>query len=44
LFSGLSWNTLKDNTGRTSQIAWQQTRPTPGTILAVGGAVKSSET
>jgi hypothetical protein len=44
LFSGIAWDTLKNNSERTSQIAWQQERPTPGTILAMGGFVKSSET
>lgn len=43
LFTGIISTQVKDDYGWTSQLAWQQTRPTPGTILAVSGYIETSE-
>ncbi len=43
LFSGIISSTIADNHRWESQIAWQQTRPTPGTILAISGYLEVQE-
>jgi hypothetical protein len=43
LLTGIISNTLDDHYSWTAQIAWEQTRPTPGTILAISGYIETSE-
>lgn len=43
LFSGILSDTIQDDYSFDGMISWQQTRPTPGQILAVGGYIQAQD-
>lgn len=43
LFSGVVTDTITDDYSFDGMISWQQTRPTPGQILVVGGYIESQD-
>lgn len=42
-YSGISWDSLNDDYGFTSQIAWEQTRPYPALIQAIEGYIETQD-
>lgn len=43
LYSGISWDSINDDYGFTSQIAWQQERPYPALIQAIEGYIETQD-
>jgi hypothetical protein len=43
LFTGTQWDTLNDDAGFSSALAWQVTRPYPCTVTAIGGFITTQD-
>lgn len=43
LYSGILWDTVNDDYGFTSQLAWEQTRPYPCLIQAIQGYLQGQD-
>lgn len=43
LFSGIHWNNIEDGYSFDSMLAWEVTRPYPGTVLQIGGFLNTQD-